>query len=124
MKKMIVITGLLALILLLGCRDVEFEMDPTPIQGTYRISANIESDDTRVIIDGTEVRWKKTDIMTIAEVDDVEGFARFMRFKIDESSISTDGKTADFDGEEVIVGKKYLAVTGSGHYLHNWDKFD
>lgn len=121
---MIVITGLLALILLLGCRDVEFEMDPTPIQGTYRISANIESDDTRVIIDGTEVRWRKGDIMTIAEVDDVEGFARFMRFKIDDSSISTDGKTADFYGEELIVGKKYLAVTGSGPYLIDADNFD
>ncbi len=82
-------------------------------KGSFKISVSTEDDSaTRVDIDGTLLTWSEYDMIYAVEIgDDGEYVAKIYPFSIDSESISADGKTADFYGDELTVGKSYVAFS-------------
>lgn len=109
-----IIAGLCALIMIavVGCKKSDMQHPEETDQGTYKISVTTGSDSKVVISDGVSVRWKSDDVITVAEVGQGDKFTKLLAFGIDPQSISYDGKSADFYGPNLTVGKKYIAIHG------------
>ncbi|MFI3314477.1 MAG: leucine-rich repeat domain-containing protein, partial [Rikenellaceae bacterium] len=110
-------------LMLAGCEKyIEVYEYTTPIEpkADYKVSVSTDSDsDTKVDIDGTVIKWSENDYIYIAEIGEDDKFSQLFYFKIDSESISEDGKSADFYGETLEVGKQYLAVKSNYTWIND-----
>lgn len=97
---------------LFGCERKEFEEETKP-QGDFVISVSTGNSDTRVSVDGLTVKWKEGDQIKLYEIGGEGKFNKELLFEIDASSISEDGKNANFTGMALSAGKSYVAVYGN-----------
>ncbi|MFI3298483.1 MAG: M64 family metallopeptidase [Rikenellaceae bacterium] len=76
---------------------------------------------TRVDIDGAKVTWSSDDFIYVVEIDSEKGRMYSQIFSIDASTISSDGKYAEFVGSALENGKEYRAYNcvGSGGIFSN-----
>ncbi|MFR9496391.1 MAG: M64 family metallopeptidase [Rikenellaceae bacterium] len=99
---------------MVGCNETDIndsilypEVEPT---GDFRVVASTTSSgDTKVNIDDLEVTWSTSDIIAIAEVGANGKFTTLQNYVIDSSTISEDGKYAEFTGPNLIEGRQYIA---------------
>lgn len=68
---------------------------------------------TKVAINGVELKWADEDALTVFEITPNGGFSREIAYKIIANSITDDGKSADFSGSPMLSGYKYIACYGS-----------
>ena len=123
MKKILYI--LATVMLLLSCsKDVELATDSEILvpKGECKISAYINNS-TKVDIDGTTLKWQANDYITVAEIGDNGTFNSSKRFNINTESISKDGKSADFYGDNLDANKKYIAVNGWANIADNQEYY-
>lgn len=122
MRKIYFYLSLLIFSILFGCERNTFEEDAKS-QADFVISVNTGID-TRVTVDGLTVKWKEGDQIKLYEIGVDGKFSKELLFEIDASSISEDGKNANFTGTALATGKSYIAVYGNSQLNANTGMVD
>ncbi len=105
---------------LVSCQD-DMGLPTLEPRGDYRIVASMGCA-TRVEFDGLTLKWKGSERISLVEVDD-EGKAvgNLITYWVKKSSISEDGRVAEFCGADLQAGKRYMASYASSVSInHNY----
>ncbi len=71
---------------------------------------------TKVDIEGATIKWRAGDSLNVVEFINDSYNERVLIFKIDDNSISSDGKSADFYSDSTLVfGASYYALSGGNN---------
>ncbi|MFI3315736.1 MAG: discoidin domain-containing protein [Rikenellaceae bacterium] len=117
MKKILSIFSIA--ILLFSCSKDNLDtttqiMQSSNSQADYRISVSIDTE-TKVAINDGQLSWNSDEQIYVTQVitdsNGYESLGDVMAFIIDESTISEDGKSAEFIGEELVEGENYFAFS-------------
>lgn len=111
MKTFKIITGLCILLLAVSCQRDIIDMDYSESQNHMIIKVTTGNEpDTRINLNGVSVKWSATDSLYIAQCGNSESFdSQVLKYSIIPSSISADGKSAEFKGPILTKGKDYIA---------------
>lgn len=105
--------ALCTLLVMVSCERSDEDQELRGNQNNYLVHVSSTYTDSRVTIDGATITWKIGDTIEIVEVGSNNTLLNKLTYNLVPSSITEDGKSADFTGTPLTIGKRYKAFHGS-----------